>query len=71
MSRTIQFVADKALQRIVPQVSARADDCSYEQRCAASPRCVWDNFRKTQEREVCAGWSGPGYGPWYDIGCGC
>lgn len=69
MTRPVRALADRVLERLAPRITARADDCSYEQRCRSKITCP-DGF-VTQEREVCAGWQGPGYGPWYDLHCYC
>ncbi|MFF5210313.1 hypothetical protein [Streptosporangium sp. NPDC000396] len=68
--KIMNSVGDRMLSQLLPQDTAAADDCTYEQKCEFNFRhCLHTAYRTKYERVVCAGNSGPSYGQWERIGC--
>ncbi|MFF5205876.1 hypothetical protein [Streptosporangium sp. NPDC000396] len=70
LGKIFDSVGDRMLGQLLPQDTAAADDCTYEQKCSFSLlSCMRTAYRNKYERVVCAGNSGPSYGDWEKIGC--
>lgn len=72
LMKRFNALGDGILKRLLPHDTAAADDCTYERKCRLTSawQCLTTGTPYGYYRRlVCAGHSGPSYGPWERTGC--